>query len=599
MRYLLEVWNPSYTERLAVATRVIAAERRRVLLGEETLDVSIPFEDPAAEHIVNGVVLRLQGEIDTPEPHSLWRLSKPRRIHSADDVRTVVLQARALWMDFIEGLVRQQTAATLPSVHEFGLDRVRAADVLTDYIVPGYEGYGAPSGWLNFEVGNIEPAVGDRIVTMQFDRTTPLAALRMLEREADCEAVFRLSGSVYLIDLVHRTGSQTPVTEIAYERNLRGLERAEDDTDVISRIRAWGDGDLTLADARWTLRAVPGLPQRWSFVGDHGLPVPTTVWSTLNPIFEDDAFVGWYFRVPGKDLYPITASSLDGWVELDTAGRAALAAGDVGFFSADGTRPADYIESPAALDRWGVRTAPPEAVSWSDIPDAHNILHDPFLDSHLGVDDLPMRWVPMPTSGLVRPTVTPELDKQFIRYGSRALRVQAQSGAGISSIEATLQIDPRRPYTGFRVALTPISGNIKAELWHSSGARYPLRRDNVAANLIFGTHSEFGSDGVVHDEPLAPGTVRLEITASGGPAEFVLDAAVVTQLAGDVPPRIVAGPAAHTLWERAVNLLAERSEPRVEYVIDVVDLHRMNPDRDPEPFGLGDVVRIVTPVLEQ
>ncbi len=584
-RLHLEIWNPAYNERVAIVTRLHAASTRRVLRGEETLDVTFSLEEPAAAAVAGGCVLDLTDDV-TGE-HTAWRLITPRKVQTNDDDRTISLQARALWNDLIEGMVHQDQLAGSPKLYEFGLSDISVADILADYIVPGYEG-ASPGAGVTFAAGNIEAGVDTRLVSLTFDRTTPLTALRLLEEAGDCEAQFRLDGSIYHIDLFNRVGRSSGV-EIRYQKNLRSVERIEDATDVATRVRSWGLGLLTLADAQWTLREVPGQPQRWEFLSDIPLVVPFVPHSSSNPIFEDNAFVGMWFIVPRTSTsYEITASNAaGGYIELDLSGLPALVDGDIGYFSDDALSPIDYLESPSGVTEYGVRLAPPLDV---EIPDAANIVPDPQLDEWTA--GAPHHWFPLPDSTPTDPTITQETDRLYVRHGSFGARVVATAAdQGIFSVEAELPSDPRRPYTGFRVGLTVISGRVKIELHHSNTIIYPV--NTPAEPPATDAYQEISL--LADDEPLPAGSAHLVIKAFGGPAEFVLDYVMITAQVGDEVPNYVNGAGAEHLWDATASALLAAGQPKLQISAPFADLHRIDPTRYRfDEIRIGDTVRVVS-----
>src|SRR5690606_41420268 len=156
------------------------------------------------------------------------------------------------------GAVRQRLVDGR-SQYVFGLEGLTPQEWLEHIILPGYEGVAS-----GFQVGVVELS---EPVDLSCERvTSPLAALRMLEGALQGstgglgEVQFRLdpAGQFYWIDILERVGAVQGTAELRYGKNIRGLERLEDEADVETRIRATGAGLLTLADAEWRSASVSG-----------------------------------------------------------------------------------------------------------------------------------------------------------------------------------------------------------------------------------------------------------------------------------------------------------------------------------------------------
>lgn len=566
-RYRLEVWDRTGKTRLAVFGNVLRAERRQVLQGEETITLDLPADDPAASALSTGAVLRLQ-RIGEASAFTLWRMAAPAKRRGADGSLSLTVEADALWMDLRHGKVRQTMADGRP-LFSFGLVGLAPEQWLADFILPAYDGDATA-----FELGVVEPTDP---VDLTFERASPLAALRQLEAAAGGEAQFRLApdGSFYYVDLLSRVGRTQGGAEIRYTKNVRGIERRVDESDIQTRLYATGAGLLTLADARWTVGGVSG-PSGARVIAFDG----------LSPVFEDGALVGLWFYIPGKTAYPITASNAEaGTVTVTATGRPALVAGDEGWIATTPQgAPLSCLESPAGVAEYGVRVGDLAA---DDIPDAINLLANGDLSAE--DDGLPAAW-----SKIGEPTVAKTTDPVHAKQGGAAWVVEAgEDGAGLISDPFEIIAPPDRPYIALRVGLTVLTGHVRVELRHENGTTYPVSQRPMSEGV--GVYLDLTA-GPVHDEPLPAGTATLAVVAHGGAAEWVLDAAMVTPVVGSDVPAFVAGSGAHLLWERAAAELAERRQPRVEYRADVMDLYRA----DPEAFRfdelvLGDDVKLRDP----
>ncbi|HEY8379717.1 MAG TPA: phage tail protein, partial [Nannocystis sp.] len=388
VRYRLEIWDRANSTRLAYAATVSELRRHRVLKGEETLAARITLHDYAAGRLQRGCVLRVQ-RVGEPQVFTLWRVTSVERSRTADGALACEISADALWTDLRHGRVRQLMADGR-ALYTWGLIDVAPEEWIRDVILPGYAGTG-----VTFELGVVELTAP---VSLSFDRTSPLEALRMLEQacteaEGGAELQFRPNalGTGYLVDLLRRVGQTDGGAELRYRKNIQALSRREDESAIATRVYAAGSGMLTLADAEWEIAAVGGTAAArvLSFKAAH-------------PVFESGAFVGLWFYAPGKAAYPITASDASaGTLTVDGAGRPALATGDVGWIATDqaGAR-LDYLESPAGVADYGVRVGDLVA---DDVPDALNLL--PNGDFSDWANGLPVGW-----SAAGAPTIEESID---------------------------------------------------------------------------------------------------------------------------------------------------------------------------------------------
>jgi hypothetical protein len=575
--FRLELWNRTNTAREAVFARVLKLDHRFVLKGESTLVASVPFSDPAVPSVAGGKILRVQEE-GTVE-FSLWRILGLDQQRTNEDETFLTIQADALWMDLRHGKIRQEQSDGR-SLFQFGLQGIAPEDLVADYVVPGYEGDA-----IDFQLGAVDPAIAASI-SLAFDDTSPLAAIRMIEEAGLCEIFFRLdtSGTFYHIDLLERIGTAAGGATLRYEKNMLGLSKRRDETDIETRVFARGAGALTLADAEWKVAAnAAGV---LTFTGKH-------------PVFEDGAFApnagagiaGLWFYIPGKGAYPITASAATaGTLTINPAALPAIVAGDIGWIAktVGGTR-LDYLESPSARIASGVRVGNYEA---SDIPDAENQLLNGDFSAWSG--GMPTNWTKV---GPTLPTVTQITDLKYIQHGTAAARVQAVvAEAGIKSATFPSKSTTTRPYTGFAVGMTVITGTVRVELRDSTGKVYPIdRRPQNDGRGVYITLKA----GPAHADPLPADDYELWIVSHGGAADFYVDSAMVTPQIGSDVPEFVLTSGAHLLWDNTALELAERQKPKIEYSIDVADLYLIDSTKFVfDRIELGDDVTIWDPAIE-
>jgi hypothetical protein len=564
-RYRFEVWDRANAIRLAVLSTAVSARRRQVLRGEETLDLHTALDDPAAAEITEGAVIRIYRGGTTEA--SLWRVVGPTAQRTPSGERSATWACDALWLDLRHGLVVQPHADGRDSA-DFGLLALKPADYLNSYILPGYAGTD-----IAFVAGTIDPAVAFVEQDLHFRNATPLAALRQLEDAFNCEVAFTPSASktTYIVDILERVGAIEGTAELRYRKNLPGARRTRDEADVQTRIYARGSGTLGLGDAEWA-------------VGNYAGNVVTFPLDR-SPVFADDAFIGARFVIPGKGAYAITASAVAARsLTLVIAGGGTPEPGDIGHFeTAEGRRIA-YLEHPLGLEQYGIRVGQLQA---DDVPDAINLLHNPTLD--FIAPTLPAGW-----AAIGEPTISNETDRRYARNGTSAARVLAEAeDEGLASAPFIIPAREDRPYLGILAGMTVLSGDVRLELLHSNGERYPIqeRPQNDGRNVYITL-----SAGPVHPDPLPEGTATLRVLSHGGPAEFILDAAMATPQLSDAVPAFVAGSGAHALWFRTAAELEERRHARVEYDLTLADLHAADPQAFPyDRLVLGDTVQIRDP----
>lgn len=570
--HLLEVWSRDNAARVARAVAPLSLLRQRVLLGEETLEASLPLDDPSFIDLPTGAVLRVHRRGDASEL-TAWRLSAPVRRIGEDGARTGLLRADALWLDLRHGLVRQRQADGRVFA-EFGLVDLSPEKWIADVILPSYDGDA-----IGFQLGIVEPT---ELVPLDFSRTSPLEALRMLEERTQCEAQFRLhsSGAYYLVDLLARVGNAEGGAEFRYRKNIRGAELVTDESEIATRLYAWGANGLSLSDAKWEITALGGSAgARVASIDDQALH------SAGEPLAD-----GLWFSIPGKGVYPISEHDhIAGTLTLVDTALPALATGDRGAIAVDGDGTlATYVELPSAVAAYGVRV---DVVDYEDIPNVSNLVANADLSAwNLG---LPVDWSKINGAEVVSDITDPA----YARTAGHAARVQAAAaGHGIISDAFAIPAgDDARPYLGIAAGLTVAAGRVRLELRHSNGKVYPLDRQSGSEGLDI--YLRLAAVPVLA-EPLPAGTAQLALVAHGGGADFYLDTAMASPTVGEELGEFLPGDGARYLWADAVAELRRRARPRREYQLKAIDLHLADPDAFPfDRIDLGDDVTVRHPDL--
>lgn len=568
IRYHLEVWDAANTARVAVVGPLLDQGRRhRRLGGEETMVCRASVSDPAASAlIVDGAVIRVQ-RTGSAADFTLWRLSERR---FSEDGNVVEVMAFALWMDLAHGRVGRALHGGR-TIYDFGLMDLTPLRWLSEIVLPACR-----SRAMTFVVGVVEATAA--VESLTFKRGMgPLAGVRMLEAATryEMQPRYSLDGRTCYVDLLARVG-RAAGAELRAGKNVVVVGMRED-LQVMTRLHAFGAGQLTLGDATWAVTALGGTTAaRVLTFGGQAL------------VFEDGAFVGvsgpMWFYVEGKGAYPVAASAkAAATLTVNATGLPALVVGDSGFIatSAAGQR-LDYLESPAAVATYGVLLR--DDLVAEDVPDARNIIPGGDVTGTY-VGGLPPGWAKIGT-----PTTSESTDLKVAAVGGKALRVQATAAdQGALSPAGAVGADPLRPYFGMRVGVTVISGQVRAEFRHSNATTYPTTKTLSASAL--NVPLEMKAEPL-HDEALPLGTGQVAIVAHGGAAEFYIDFVMVTPQIGSEVGSFVLGQGAHLLWARAAAKLADGSAPKREVSMEVVDLHSSDPEAYPfDEIGFGDSVR--------
>jgi len=453
--------------------------------------------------------------------------------------------------------------------------------------------------WL--EIGTIEDNPTARY-DLDYENASPLGLLGRLaelaELELDIPPIMDedLVGTGYAVHMLRQIGETCDRPEIRYRKNLLALKRETKTEDFSPRVYPVGgeqDGTrLTIANAQWTIVSVD-VAQRRVYLADA-------------PILYDDQLNGLYAEVAGSSLRHLVEDTdqADQFVVLVSV--AGIAASQALTFREDqaGTDLA-WLQNPASFAAYG-RVAPPQDPV--EIPFIDNLAPNAFLSVVDGIDDpTPQDWFAI---GPTPATLAINTDQQFFQYGSSSLHVEAPAaGDGVESGWVPIFPTERSPYIAVQVALWVVSGTVQLELILDTGdveITFPDPGGAPATTSKVGLFNhELGLRGI--DAFQAGGQfAKVRVKASGGAAEFYVDAVALTQTPGGVDGYFE-GLASNLLWHEGNRILALRSEPHVSYDVPLADMTRLDGTRwpfdeiakgahalvyDDDPLGVDAVLRI-------
>ncbi len=407
-----------------------------------------------------------------------------------------------------------------------------------------------------------------------FDGDTPLRALQELAQIEGLELAVRRNGDTsYLVDLIDQVGAGAVVPEFRYRKNLIGVKRTPDLSDMANRIWPIGGGDgmakLTIGRARWRVTAI----------------ISSTIFAVdENPILQDGHLGGDYVEGPTTT---VQISSTDAALQrVTTAAAHNLSVDDYVRFGADisGTELA-FVEDAAQQAVYGTIDA---VIEESDLPPVDNLVQNAALRNFTAGN--PDDW-----NVVGAPTTSQNVDERYTRIGGASARVQAGAvGQGLSS--DPIPISPSQPDVFYSVlaSLYVVSGEVLVYIVHSTEGRFP--EEGAEAEAFTSETDRFIELGIAGKE-LPAGNVQIFVVSRNGAAEFYLDGAMFLNSAG--LSAFFEGRAANKLWARGLDALRDRAGPRMSYEIDAVDLTTIDPATFPyDALTLGGTVFVEDEILQ-
>ncbi|SFS75947.1 phage tail spike protein [Marininema halotolerans] len=185
--------------------------------GEETLDLTLPFDDPKRLFLENENMIQLN--------HHLYVIRRVHHTRSSAGERETQVYAEALWYDlqYTDPMQKSEWADQTPY------------QVLQDIL--------AGTDW---RVGVCE-VNALRSMSVDVGLTNRLTALREV---ADLwGGSIRFHGPTLTVNHVKEGGFRDPGIAIIYRKNMDEIEADYDTTDLVTRLYPYGKGNVTIKDA--------------------------------------------------------------------------------------------------------------------------------------------------------------------------------------------------------------------------------------------------------------------------------------------------------------------------------------------------------------
>jgi len=337
-------------------------------------------------------------------------------------------------------------------------------------------------------------------------------------------------------------------------------------SEVEQRTRVYGafaEGS-TIAEAVWLVADITGSVIELADLG--GGP---------GPVLVDDQLNGLYLEADDRITRTEVTDSDAGDQTITVADASAFAIGDRVRFRADsGGAPVLYLDDPAEVTTHGVLAG---TLRRDDIPSTVNLVDNADQSVWTGASSDPADgW-----TGLGSPTLTRTTTAAHIETGIYSCRVQTTTdGAGY--VSPLTPVKPS-PYVSGFVSFKLNSGAVRVEMVATDGVDTWIFPDGSSQKAVTNTTGVFVRAGVAGIDLATLGitSVRMRLVQDGPTAaDFYVDAAQVTESAGQLPLVIGAGP---TQGWQAVNAeLAIAAPTRARYEGTMLDFYRLNPTLYPD-----------------
>lgn len=550
--------------------KVGAAEEWSVQIGPD----SNAWGELTEERVLQGVWVDpdTQAVLETAEA----RIRRPAQVLERGGERRQQVAADGLLLDLLHNATLiEKVEANGDIRRRFTIELILPEKHLTDIILPNAPSY--------VSLGTVEPG---EPVTITYDNDHPLTAAQELAKVATfgggqkgAELRLRRAGAGdYRLDLVGRIGSDTISLRVEDAKNLLSVTRDTDSGKIGTRIYPIGGTNLgeegSMADAEWQVAS--------------GTAATLTM---VDPIIgEDDQLNGLTLQDFEGDFHTIADTTAPRTVVLDSDPGKTLR-GTLVRFKRPVTGPSgtvqgklSYLESPDAIDRWGVTKS--VRLERPDIPNIDNLVPNPALREWSG--GRPVRWRSVGSPGLSRNT-----DLLYWRSGESSARLQALEGSGIETEPFRVFPTARDPFFVAMARLWPVSGHVRLEIHDVTNDQiFPGEDQGDAVTVATGRWIEsfgVGPGGQPDDNFFTRETAQfiVRLIARGGPAEWYLDMVQMTQTPSFVE-FFYEGRASNDLWMLAKRGLDEVDEPAEAYRVNFVDIGRLGETpTDGEPYVEG------------
>jgi hypothetical protein len=528
------------------------ADLREKVDGEADLSIEIARESTAWTEIEELRILRVVYHDDSVQE---YRITKPVESRGRRGEKTAQVQAESILMDLnTQGIVQRVEADGTVTLLYTYLSQTR--DDLVDHILADLPAH--------YAKGTIDDAT-TVVPTFTFDHDTPLKALRELAEVEDRELAIRRNGSTdYKIDLLDQLGSAATTPEFRFAKNLLGIKREIDATEVGNRIYPGGGSDgairLHVGKSRWEVTNVAGL----------------VVTLGGNPIYQDNHLIGFYVETPDGSKWQIDDSDYTAQTVTLATGHTAQVGDLIWFRELDGSiyRELAFVEDHVSQQTYGVMNM---ATEESDIPYVNNLAPNSAF-REWDTTDVPTDWEEHPsvTSQSSGYDMTQNTLAEYTKVGGASVKIVANAADEGIKCTTAITIDPSEPmiyFSGFADVWVE-SGAVEFYWEHDEEGRFPEQGHKEAAyTTTTDSFIRLSIQGKEYPTSVSSGfsnEVTLYVVAKDGPATFYVDGIQFTNTAGNYD--FFEENAACELWRRAFLTLDDFSLPKISYGIDVMDL---------------------------
>lgn len=431
-----------------------------------------------------------------------WRVS---RVESDASGRSpITLRAEPLWEDLLSGsTVRRRLdpdgAITLSII----MTGIEVPDLLTALFSDEYNGPAA------IEAGTVDATYQSETPTVQGVGINHQEALEQICAALDAEYEVTWTGSAYAVSVVEEVGDGTinPIdgpTGFAApsEANRIRMGIRDDARDFFSRV-------IPLCGSREHPTSIDRAT--WEITATSGSQL------TLDgaPIAYDGFMTGFYFGNETDGYAEVTDSTAPNQITV------ASAASGAGRFREDATTDLTYLQTGAPSAGFD---AAEKVVFFDDIPPDENL-----FETEGGSPDM-STWsggLPLGMELVGSATALEATDGLYTAYGTKSVKVTADTDEGIQTIEIPFSPADTRIYASMWSRLKVESGRVEIELEDSAGTVWPTGKKAYTSSF---NETELAVGGM---EPAA-GPVRVRIKASEDGTVFYLDALTLTQTSGPV-----------------------------------------------------------------
>ena len=590
----LELWDNIECDggtRLGFVTSIIAATEKEELNGDEKLELEVYRSDLTAQ-FDHDIVIRT---VDSEDNYDEWRIRKIREGHDTEGRETVRLTCESIRFDLInnaEILERAEVDGSANSHFEYyGLTPEQHIDVILSYA----DDY--------FVKGTIEPTDP---VDMIYHDDSPLSALMELATITNTELEVVRDGSFgYRINLVEQIGAGFDTLEIRHGSNLLSGDRETDSADMGTRVYVRGGQTFgregTLAGASWEVAVQSG----------------GTIQFVDEIMLENDQLNGYY--VIDKDGFARQITDSVAPSTIVTATTVSLPDNRRLSFKRQYTDPVTgtiiyvdltYLELPSAVAQYGIK---PSLLERSDIPGVNNYVVNPLLSEWEDVNTV------KGFTKLGNATFQKNTSPLYTRHGGASAYIRAVAGDGIVTENIRIVPTEANPFLAAQAQLFVAdngivgvpNGHVRMEIEELvTGLIFPP--PNQPAETLtegawidsFGVNPGAEPDDNWYTRMVEAGATslvfRVRLICAGDPndanapvAAFYLDALQLTRTPS-FTEEIYGGFASNDLWKLGLRALETLTTPAQEYNVDIIDLHRLDPDTYTfNEIVLGGAVRIV------